>query len=180
MPVEIDWFFILTQALGLCGILCGAIAFQCKKHSNIMLFRTVNELLFAIQYLLLGAYTGMAMDLIGCLRNQLFASQIKRNKSTLLTQIIFCIIFLIGGIATWSGYISILAITAKLLSTVAYSLKNTKILRLIILTTSSCWLVYNAMVSSWAGVLCEVFTLSSIVISLFRFYILPKLKKRTS
>ena len=60
---------IIIQAIGILGILASVIAFQKKKHNQILLFKTLNEFLFAIQYFLLGAYTGMAMNLVGCVRN---------------------------------------------------------------------------------------------------------------
>lgn len=167
------WFNLFVQGLGFFGILSSIISFQCTKHNSIMLFRTGNEFLFGLQYLFLGAYTGLAMNIIGCIRNQIFASQVKRNRSTLISQIIFSAIFLIGGIISWSGYESILIIVAKILSTIAYSLKNTKILRLIILFTSTSWLLYNILVQSYAGVLCELFTISSIIVAIIRFYIRP-------
>ena len=176
--MKINWFDIVTQGLGFLGILASIISFQCKQHSKIMLFRTLNEFLFGLQYFLLGAYTGMAMNLIGCVRNQLFSYEVKRKKSTLVTQIFFSALFLVGGIITWAGYKSILIITAKILSTIAYSLKNTKVLRLIILFTSTSWLIYNATVHSLAGVACEMFTIGSLLLSLLRFYVLPHFKKQ--
>ena len=64
---------IIIQSIGGIGLLCAVIAFQCKKHKNVMLFRTLNEMFFAIQYLCLASYTGVAMNLIGSVRNIIFA-----------------------------------------------------------------------------------------------------------
>lgn len=163
-----NWFEILVQALGVGGIIGSIISFQCKSHGKIMFFRSMNELLFGVQYVLLGAYTGAGMNFIGILRNTVFAEQVKRNKSTLLGQILFSVGFIIMVAFTWDGAKSLLIGVAKVASTFAYGCKNTLVMRLVILLTSSSWLIYNVLVGSLAGVLCEAFTLCSIVVALIR------------
>lgn len=71
---------IIIQSIGALGIIASIISFQTKKHNQILLFRTLNEFLFAIQYVLLGAYTGMAMNLVGCVRNIIFTKQVEKGK----------------------------------------------------------------------------------------------------
>ena len=108
---------ILIQLIGVLGILASCAAFQCKKHRHILNLRTLSEFIFAVQYLLLGAYTGMAADLIGCLRNQIFTRQIAAGKKTNGSIAIFSLAFALFGILTWEGPKSILVIIAKVLST---------------------------------------------------------------
>ena len=165
---------IIIQGIGGLGILASIIAFQCKKHNQILFFRALNEFIFAIQYILLGAYTGAAMDLIGVFRNIIFTKRAEKNKSTKPYIILFSIIFTVFGILTTQGFKSILVISAKVLSTIAYGNTNPTILRLIILVTSTCWLIYNIFVFSLAGILCEVFTLLSIITAIIRINILKK------
>lgn len=169
---------IVIQLIGVLGILASCAAFQCKKHRHILNLRTLSEFIFAVQYLLLGAYTGMAADLIGCLRNQIFTRQIAAGKKTNGSIAIFSMAFALFGILTWEGPKSILVIIAKVLSTVAYGNKNPAVVRTIILITSSCWLVYNIYVFSLAGIACEAVTLISLIAGILRMDLLPKLKKK--
>lgn len=81
------------------------------------------------------------------------------------------------GVAAWQGPKSILIIIAKILSTIAYGNKNTTVVRAIIFVTSTSWLVYNYMVFSIAGVICEAFTLVSLIAGVIRLDIIPRLKK---
>lgn len=168
---------IIIQAIGGLGIIASIIAFQTKKHNQILLFKTLNEFLFAIQYFLLGAYTGMAMNLVGCVRNIIFTKQVEKGKKTIISVILFSILFTVFGIVTWGGAKSLLIIVAKVLSTVAYSNKNTTVVRGIILITSISWLIYNVCVFSIAGILCEAFTLISLVVGIIRFDIIPYVKR---
>lgn len=111
---------IIIQIIGAFGILASIISFQCKKHNSILFFRTLNEFIFAIQYFLLGAYTGMIVNLVGCVRNIIFSKQISKNKKTTFSIIIFSIMFVVFGFAVWQGPKSLLIIFAKVLSTLAY------------------------------------------------------------
>ena len=162
---------ILIEALGALGILFAVLAFQCKKHHRVIAYRNMNMLFFAIQYILLGAWTGMAMNIIGLIRNELFSFQVKHQRSTRGSIGVFCAVFFVAGILTWEGPKSILLICAKLISTVAYGNKNLLVVRLLVLLTSSSWLVYNVFVGSRADVICEMLTLGSILISLWRYHI---------
>ena len=167
----------IIQSVGVIGILASIISFQCKKHKYILFFRTMNEVFFGVQYFLLGAYTGMAMNFVGCMRNTIFSNQVQKGKSTFNTALIFSIFFVLFGIFTWDGPKSLLIIIAKVISSFAYGNKNTTIVRTSIFLTSSSWLIYNVFVNSFAGIACEAFTLLSIISGIIRFDIAPKLKK---
>lgn len=174
---EITWFQILVQGIGFVGIIASVISFQFKTHKNVITFRTINELLFAVQYFMLGAYTGFVLGVVGCIRNFIFIYEVEHEKSTVVPQTVFCIIFTLLGIIVWQGPISILTIFAKNMSTIAYGIRNTTKIRMITLITSVCWLIYNAHVMSIAGVMCETFTSISIVSALIRIDVMPRLKK---
>lgn len=166
------------QALGFAGILASILSFQCKSHKRIVFFRTMNELLFGIQYVLLGAYTGAAMNAVGCVRNCVFSHQVQNGKKTTLSRALFSAAFVIFSLATWSGPKSLLIAVAKVLSTYAYGCTDTVRMRWIILVTSSSWLIYNLCIGSVAGILCEAFTLLSLVVALIRIYGSRKRAKR--
>ena len=173
-----DTFDIIIQLIGGLGILASILAFQFKKHKSILFFRTLNEFIFAIQYFLLGAYTGAAASVVGCARNIIFTKQLSKNKKTTVSVIVFAIIFTVFGFATWQGPKSLLIIFAKVMSTLAYGNKNTTVVRVIIFSTSTMWLIYNYCVFSIAGVLCEAFTLLSLIIGIIRLDIYPALCKK--
>lgn len=173
-----DTFSIVIQIIGYIGLVFSVIAFQCKSHSKIMCFKTANEMIFAFQYALLGAYTGCAMNLVGSTRNLVFAYRVKKGKSTLALQILFSIAFAVFGALTWQGPISIMIIAAKIGTTVAYGIKNTRVIRCITLPTSICWLIYNLVSTSYAGALGEALTIISIVTAMIRIDIIGTRRSR--
>ncbi len=184
------WFDIFIQAIGFIAIGVNLIAVQFNKYSTIILFKTIGSLLFVLQYIFLGAYTGMIMDIIGSIRNIIFSSNVKNNRSNKSAVIIFSLLTAILGITTiiltwdvseirWTDnvkfatilmvFISILSIIAKLLSTIAYSIKSPHTIRMLNIPSCSCWLVYNLVVFSIAGFVNEVMTICSIIIAEIRF-----------
>lgn len=166
--MNLTLYNILIQVLGGIGIIASILSFQCKKHKKLIFFRTVNEAFFAVQFCLLGAYTGMAMNIIGCIRNIVFSKMVEKNKNTVSMCIAFSIVFTAFAFFTWAGYKSILIGAAKVLSTVAYGRSNTFFVRIMIFITSSSWLIYNYLIGSYAGCICEILSLCSIMFGIFR------------
>lgn len=191
------FFEVLIQVIGFTAIAFNLIAVQFNTHGKIIAFKTIGSSLFCLQYLLLGAYTGMVMDLIGSIRNIVFAQTVKKGKPTKNYIIFFSILTLILGvlsiILTWDVssikwtdsvrlatvimvIVSIISIIAKLLTTVAYGIKNPHLIRIINLFSCSLWVVYNFIVFSLAGVINEIMSITSIIIAEIRFK-KPKAKK---
>ena len=173
MPENI-WWAILVQGIGFLGIACSILAFQYKQYRPLVTLRAATELFFGIQYILLGAYSGAAMDFLGCFRNWVFLDCDKKGKSLRPWRILFSVIFVAATLLTWAGPKSLLSAVAKVASTVAYGSSNPRLIRFITLCSSSCWLIYNLLVFSLAGVLGEVITLASVLIGILRFDILGK------
>ncbi len=186
-------FDIFVQLIGFVAIFVNIISVQFNTYKKIIFFKTLGSLLFATQYLFLGAYAGMIMDLIGAIRNIVFTSVVRKNKSTKPYIIFFSILTLVLGVLTiiltweksiiavskWSNnfkiitfltvLISVISIIAKLLTTIAYGINNPHKIRMLNLPSSSCWVVYNVIVLSLAGILNEIFVVSSIIIAEIRY-----------
>ncbi len=167
-------FEIIIQAIGFIGLALNVLSFQSNKHKNLVVMKTGCELSFAVQYLLMGAYTGMVLDGVSAIRNVIFIRLVKKGKSTTPYIIFFSVLTVICCIAVWlavgwDGPISILVIIAKVLTSVAYGMKSTKKVRLLAFPSSALWLVYNAYCFSLAGILTEIFTMTSIIVAAMRF-----------
>ena len=184
------WFDIFIQAIGFVAIAVNLLAVQFNKYSTIILLKTIGSLLFVLQYIFLGAWTGMVMDIIGCVRNVIFSHNVKNNRSNKNAVIFFSALTIVLGVATiiltwdvgkikWTNdiklatilmvVISILSIFAKFLSTIAYSIKSPHKIRMLNIPSCLSWLVYNFVVFSIAGFANEVMTLCSIFVAELRF-----------
>jgi hypothetical protein len=169
------------------------ISVQFNTHAKIMLFKTLGALMFVIQYLFLGAYTGMILDFIGIIRNFIFADNVKKGKNNKPWVIGFTIFTVVVGIVTiiltfndlvlkmdriTSNYIvmiilavtmSVFSIIAKALTTIAYGLKDAHKLRCINFPASALWFIHNLTYFSISGVINEIFVMGSIIVAEVRF-----------
>ena len=83
---------------------------------------------------------------------------------------ILCLLQLAALIATWPGWLSLLPIVANIAATVGGYTHNPRKVRLVaMLINSPLWIVYDVLVGSWAGILDELITELSILISIRRF-----------
>ncbi|MBP5467083.1 MAG: YgjV family protein [Clostridia bacterium] len=161
---------ILIQSIGIVGAVFGFIAYQCNKHNKIMVFKTVSECIFAVQFALLGAYTGVAMNILGSTRNLVFSQVVKKNKSTLPYIILFAVLSVGAVILTWGGPISLLAMAGKLCTTVAFGFCKPQTVRFISFPGSILWIIYDLINFSLAGVITEVFAMISIIFASARYF----------
>jgi hypothetical protein len=166
----------LAQIIGFVGTIIIAIGMQQKKYGRIVFCKIANEFFSAIHYFLLGGYTGMVINFASCATNGVYWYRNKKGKSTLVFQIIFGTMFVLLGALSWHGFISIFVVTAKLLSSVALGINSPRIIRILNLISTPCWLVYNVYMGSIPGVISDVLVISSVVIAVVRLDILKKQK----
>ncbi len=158
----------IGQVVGFIAMAIIVISYQQKTHKNILVFQMVSGLLFTAHYILIGAYTGAIMNLVGAFRSLVYSNRNKKWASSIIWPILFSIGFLISGILTWENAFSVLPLIAMLMSSVVLWIEKPKINRIFSLPTSTCWLIYNIKTDSLAGIATEVFILTSIVIGIIR------------
>ncbi|MBE7035883.1 MAG: YgjV family protein [Ruminococcaceae bacterium] len=167
---------ILVRIFGIIGLILCIIPFQFKKHKHIVLCKMVSEISFAVQYFLLGgfmgvagAFTGAWIDLVSGLRNFLFYKFVEKKWSTTPVIIVFSVVVIVLGVTSWSGWLSLLPILAKLLTTVSYGMKNERLLRLITLPSCILWVAYNCYIGTWEAAIADCLALISILIAMYKF-----------
>ena len=161
-------FGIVAQIVGFVGLTLYVITFQFKEYKKLIFFKTTSEAIFGVHYLMLGAVTGGFSNFVGATRNVIFAILVSKKKSTLPAQIVFAVIFVIIGILTWQGPLSLLVITAKMITTAAYGISNSKTIRRLALPVSLCWIIYNGISRSIGGVIAEIFGITSVITAMIR------------
>jgi len=155
----------IIQGIGIVGAILSFIAFQNKHHFKILMFKMGSTLCFALQFALLKAYTGMAMNIFEVVVLLTDAILVSKNKKTISFIIVSGALCVVIGAFTWIGYVSILAIAGGLIVTIAFGIKNPKYLRFVFFFGSICWLIYDIIYFSLGGIITEVFSLVSIIIA---------------
>ena len=168
---------MLAQILGFMGTIFIVIGMQQKKYDHIVLCKISNSFLSSVHYLLLGGYTGMCINFASCFTNAVYWYRNKKGKSTLVFQIIFAIMFVLLGLLSWHGPISVFVIIAKLISSIALGINNPRIIRILNLISFPCWLIYNIYMGSVAGMISDSLSIASVLIGIIRLDILHKEQK---
>ena len=164
---------IFIQITGIAAMIFSVFSFQMNKHKQIMIMQILATSLFGLQYFLLGAYTGMAVDIIAIIRGIVFYNKDKKWASSIM----FIALFIVSGIFTWQGASSLLVVGAMILNTFSFSFTKPKLVRSTILISSPLMLIYNILTGSIGGIINELCVEISSVVGLFRYDIKRKKHK---
>ena len=160
---------LLIQAIGLIGTALFFLSFQCKSNKNLFRVQFLSYLFYTIHLILLGAITGGISYIINTFRSFCLGSKIEFARSKKMC-VIICIMQLIALAITWSGWISLLPVAANIAATVGGYTHNARKIRIVgMFVNSPLWIIYDIIVGSWAGILDEVVSEISMIISIIRY-----------
>lgn len=160
---------LIIQAVGLLGTLLFFCSFQCRTNRSLFRVQFLSYLLYTAHLLLLGAVTGGVSYLINTLRSLCLGSKWRFARTKTMCALL-CLLQLAALALTWAGWISILPVAANIAATIGGYTHNPRKIRLTaMLINSPLWIVYDVIVGSWAGILDEVVTEASILLSILRF-----------
>ena len=157
-----------VQGIGIVGMAVSLMPYHFKEYNKVVLLRMAAELIFGFQFLLLGAYTGMATNFAAVGTNSVYRYRINHGKPTRIFQVLFSLLFIVLGVVTWAGPVSLLVIAAKLLSTIAFGINNTKTIRIMNMAIQPLWLVYDIVVFSIGGMIADALAIVSVTSAFFR------------
>lgn len=170
--------FYIAQGIGVIALIISMISFQQNTQKRVVTLQIVSSIFFCIHFYMLSAPLGSILNGIGIFRAIVFSNQDKAWASSKTWLFLFCAIFIVVGVFFWDGPISLLPIIAILLTTVSFWVKNPFLVRLISAPSSPLWFIYNLAHRSYPGMITETFVLSSILIAMVRYDIVPRLKRK--
>ena len=166
--MTINW---AAQAVAAVGFISFIISFQIKSNKALLVLQMFSDLMFCVQFILLGAISGCLSLFSMVLRNVVILFKEKHKWARWYGWVIvFTLLLLACTIYSWAGIKSLLPFVASAVSTFAYWRDNARAYRTSNLFCSCpCWLIYNVIVGSYVGILNETITMLSIIISIIRF-----------
>jgi len=167
---------IIAQLIGFLGLIGSMTAYQMKTQKKIVTVQIVSCSFFTLHFLMLGAYTGALMNLIAAVRSVVFANKDKKWGKSNLWIVFFSIVCIIAGAFTCEGYLSLSAMAGMVLTTISWGIEKANLVRIISLPSSPLWIIYNFASKSTAGVLTELFVMTSIITAIIRLDIRKKNK----
>ena len=160
---------ILVQGSGLVGTSLLFASYQCKSNKNLFRVQLLSYFFYTIHLLLLGAITGGSSYIINTLRSFCLGSKWKFAQGKVMC-IMICLLQIVALTFTWSGWISVLPVAANIAATIGGYTHNARTVRVVgMCVNSPLWIIYDIIVGSWAGILDEIVTECSIIISIARY-----------
>ncbi len=161
--------FIMVQAIGILGTVVFFLSYQCKKNRNLFRVQFVSYLCYTTHLLLLGAVTGGISYVLNMVRSFCLGSRYAFLKGKWMCAVL-CTLQIATLIFTWDGWWSVLPVAANIAATVGGYTGNARTIRLAgIFVNSPLWIVYDIVVGSWAGILDEVVSEASMLLSIWRY-----------
>ena len=168
--------FIIAQILGGLVFLFFVLSINSKKKATILMFQIVANLIGFMQFVLLGAYTGAIMAIIGTMRlNVFYFFEKEKLKPNVLVLLVFSAIILVSGYYTYDDIYSLFPIVSMLFTGLILWQEDTAIIRLGSGMASVLWIIYNFFVGAYTGLVAEFVSIVVIGISYYKNEI--KMKK---
>lgn len=174
----------IAQVVGLFAVATFLLSYQQKKRKNIILLNATSRVLYIIQYILLGAYAGAVLDVLGTVSS--VAAQNKNKgfikRHTKFTVIVIDLIIFAAGIVVMiltNDVFGFFSIAGVLLHTSAFWINDEKIIRRVSFLGSPFWLVYNLVSHAWGSAIGDVLTMVSIAVAIFRYDIIGAKANKT-
>jgi len=150
------------------------ISFQQNKRNRILGLILAGQLIFMVHFILLGAWTAVAMNSVGAVRTVVFQFREKKKwANSAFWPYLFVAGFFGFGILSWQAWYSILPMVAMSIETFGLWMKEPRRIRIINLFPHPPWFTYNLLVGSWPGMTTEVLILASVIIGIWRHDIKP-------
>lgn len=162
-------YHILTHAIGFVATALQIGSFQCKSSKKLIIMQLCGNTAFLIHMFMLGAYSGCVNLAISVIRYSIFACRKPwaywKGWPWLLVSA-----NILGTVLTWENIFSVLPCIAVVSLTVAGWSRNGKKIRLASLfAVSPAWLIYEIYAGSYSGILTELISMGSVVISVMRY-----------
>ena len=160
---------ILIQGVGILGTTLFFLSYQCRSNKSLFRVQFVSYLCYTAHLLMLGATTGGISYVLNTLRSFCLGSKYTFLKGKGMCWTI-CTLLVLTLLLTWGGWHSILPVAANIASTIGgYTFNPRKIRIAGMFINSPLWIIYDIIVGSWAGILDEIVTESSMILSICRY-----------
>ena len=168
---------VIVQGFGVAAMLIAVTIYQTNTRRAMLLLSMTACLLWTTHFVLLGATTGAAMNLLGASRAYTFL-KVKPTKSNRWVMRMFAGFLVLATFLTWQGPLSLLPLMGSMFGVIGDWQKQPRMIRRLNFGSSPPWLIYDFISGSYPGVTVEVLRMASNLIGQYRFDIGPSTRKR--
>ena len=158
----------LIWAFGIGGMVSNFLIYQQNGRKKLLAVKLCSDVLWAIHYGLLAAWSGAAICVIGIIRETVFLNQEKKWAKGKQWLLVFLLLSILSAVVTWKNIGSMLPAIGSALAVFSFWRGNPKLTRILAFPISICYLIYNILCRSYVGIVNEVIIQISSAIGLVR------------
>lgn len=154
------------------------LSYQAKTQKGVIFMQALASVLFFVNYLIIGAYTGAVLNLVAILRGVVYGFRERFHAEKGIWLAVFCVIYALTYVMTFTVFskpftlenalIELLPVIAVTAGTVAFKMGTARHVRLSVFVNSPSWLVYNFINFVIGGIICESIAIVSAIIGIIR------------
>ena len=162
---------IPSLIFGFLAVALYLLCFQLKSTRQIIACKFFSSICYVLQYFLLGAFVGAAMDALSVFTS---ATGYKKDtpfiaKHKVLILIVTNAVIVTVGVLLYDNLFSVLAILGVIFESAANWMRKEKTLRIVSLFAVPCWFVYNVACGAYGSAVGSVLAFISIISALLRY-----------
>lgn len=165
---------IISQIIGFAAVGLYLLSYQLKKRKQIVWVTCISNLLYVLQYVLLGAFSGAIMDMMSTVSS--FMAAKKNDKpfvrfSRWLAPVNLIVITIVGLVSAFlqREWLELLPIAGALFQTGGLWCDDEQTIRKLGLCSAPFWLVYNFLSQAYGPAIGSVIAIISIIVALIRY-----------
>ena len=172
--------YTLAQVVGILAVATYLLSYQLKKRKHIIFVNATSSFLSVLQYILLGALEGAAIDVLSAVGAVTAHNKDKKciAKHIRIIMILLNLLFLAAGLSLYKNIFSLFPIAGAILQTSALWMTSEKRIRQVSFLGTPFWLAYNLACQAYGSAIGSVLCMISIGSAIYRYDICPKEKKK--
>ena len=160
---------MLASIFGVLGVIANILIYQQKSGKKLLLYKLVSDIIWALHYFMLSAYSGAAVSVIGVCRETVFYNQDKKWAKSKLWLVFFMLCSAVSAVLTWKNPFSILPAFASIVSIISFWRADPKLSRILAYPIAFAMITYAITCRSYFAIFSDCMVLVSTTIGIIRF-----------
>ena len=168
--------YIIAQIVGLFAVATFLLSYQFRKRKHIILVNSISSVLYVLQYILLGAFEGAAIDILSAVSSMAAHNKDRKwiAKYMKIIVVVLNLAILGAGLSFYKNIFSLFPVVGAILQTSAFWIASEKRIRQVSFLGAPFWLVYNFVSQAYGSAVGSLLSIVSIGLAICRYDICPK------
>lgn len=158
-----QWIGVIAMSISFAGYLG-------KNSHRIFFFQIITNGIWAVHLFMIGAYTGMVLNILGFVRSLFLYFEDKKWARSMWSCAGITLLMAVSCVYTWQGWPSLLSTLAQVVGTPLFWTRKDKVVRWAqFVWISPLWLVHNILEGSVAGTFTEILNMVSVGTAMIKY-----------